>query len=72
MNNMNKKITLAGIVVLLFLSLGGCVGYVGYSDYDYPYGHSYYSGGPYYHGYHNYGYAHHGGHHDRDFDRDDR
>jgi len=70
---MNKKIRLlAGVVVFLFLILAGCVGYVGYSDYGYPYGNSYYYGRPYYGGYYNYGYTHHGGHHDRDFDRDDR
>ena len=69
---MNKKITLAGVVVLLCLILAGCVGYVGYGGYDYPYGHSYYFDEPYSHGYHDYGYAHHGGHHGHDFDRDDR
>jgi hypothetical protein len=69
---MSKKITLIGAAMLLFLVLAGCVGYVGYSDYDYPYGHAYYPDGPYYHGYHNYGSAHHGGPHDHDFDRDDR
>jgi hypothetical protein len=49
---MNKNITLlAGIMIFLFFILPGCVGFVGYVDYDYPHGHYYY-GGPYHHGYH--------------------
>ncbi len=71
-DTMNMKITMLGIVILLFLGLVGCVGYVGYADYDSPYGHGYYYDGPYYHSYGGYGYSHHYGHHDRDFDRDDR
>ena len=69
---MSKKIALTAAVILLFLTLAGCVGYVGYGDYDYPYGPSYYYGGPYYGGYSHHGEYHHGGHHDHDFDRDDR
>jgi hypothetical protein len=69
---MSKKITLIATVSLFFLTLAGCVGYVGYSDHDYPYGHGYYNDGPYYGGYPHPGYYHHGGHHDHDFDRDDR
>jgi hypothetical protein len=69
---MNKKITLIGTAILLFLTLAGCVGYVGYRDYDYSYGPGYYSGGPYSGGYYHHGYSHHGGHHDHDFDKDDR
>jgi hypothetical protein len=50
---MSKNITLlAGIVIFLFFILSGCVGFVGYADYDYPHGHYYYYGGPYHHGYH--------------------
>jgi hypothetical protein len=71
-DGMSKKITLIATAILLFLTLAGCVGYVGYSDYDYPYGHSYYYGEPYYGGYPHPGYYHHGGHHDHVFDRDDR
>jgi hypothetical protein len=69
---MSRNIALIATGIFLFLTLAGCVGHVGYRDYDYPYGHSYYYDGPYYGGYPHHGYFHHGGHHDHDFDRDDR
>ncbi len=59
---MNKITTLiAGVLVLLVLSLSSCVGVVGYADYDYPYGHYYY-GTPYYGGFYFRGHYDHDRH----------
>jgi hypothetical protein len=74
MNKIKKKITLLAVVTILFLMLAGCVGYVAYPGYDYPYGSSYYSGGIYYHSYDHPDYDHHDyDHHDHHgSERDER
>jgi hypothetical protein len=54
---MNKKIVLLGILLLVGLTLGGCVAAGGYgyrNGYDYGYG---YYGYPQSYGYDNYGYG---------------
>ena len=54
---MNKKLILLGILLLVGLTLSGCVAVGGYGygyGYDYGYGYSY----PHSYGYYNYGYGH--------------
>jgi hypothetical protein len=59
---MRNRTILPAAFILLFLVLAGCVGYVAYPDYDYPYGPAYYSGGIYYHSYDHHDYDHHDHH----------
>jgi hypothetical protein len=59
MIKVSKKMVLLAIVTVSFLILAGCVGYVAYPDYDYPYGPGYYSGGIYYYDYGHHDYDHH-------------
>jgi hypothetical protein len=66
MNKINKKIALLAVVIISFLMLAGCVGYVAYPDYGYPYGPGYYSGGVYYHSYDHHDYDHHDNDHHED------
>lgn len=56
---MNKKLVLLGILLLVGLTLGGCVAVGGYGygyGYDYGYSSGYYSY-PHSYGYYNYGYG---------------
>jgi hypothetical protein len=53
---MNKKLVLLGILLLVGLTLSGCIAAGGYGfgyGYDYGYGYSY----PHSYGYYNYGYG---------------
>lgn len=71
---MNKKLVFLGIVLLIGLTLSGCVtvgGYgYGYGGYGSGYGNGYYSY-PYSNGYYNYGYGYHSGYQQPGRDRDD-
>ena len=63
---MNKKIAFWGAVVLITLTLSGCVGYGGYGYQRHPYG---YGSFGYRYDDNDYSYRHHDRHHD---DRDNR
>jgi len=54
---MNKKLVLLGILLLVGLTLSGCVAFGGYGyGYGYDYGYSYGYSSPYSHGYYHYGH----------------
>jgi hypothetical protein len=61
---MNKKWVIIGVLLLIGVTLSGCVGYGGGYGYGYDYGYgrgysfSYNYGYPYGHGYYYYGYPH--------------
>ena len=70
---MNKKLVFLVILLLVGLTLSGCVPVGGYGygygyDYDYGYGYSY----PHSYGYYNYGYGYPYGNHQPRRDWDDR
>ncbi len=68
---MNKKLVFLGILLLVGLTLSGCVGVGGYGYGGYGYGYDYGYSYPHSYGYYNYGYGNPYGYQKPGYDRND-